>query len=112
MANPMKGEALVKIAAGEFTLAFTLGACIAIEDRFEGKSFNQVLQEMQDNQDVRIMLAVIWGGLQKHHKMSMEEVGELVNMVELAEWGEAIGKAMSDPEAATTGNPQKAAKAA
>ena len=112
MANPMKGEALVQIEAGEYTLAFTLGACVAIEDRFEGKSFNDILGDMQAKQDIRIMLAVIWGGLQKHHKLSIEEVGELVNMAEMGAWGEAIGKAMSDPEAEKAANPRKAAKAA
>ena len=112
MANPMKGEALVKVGAGEFTLAFTLGACIAIEDRFDGKSFNEVLADMQAKQDLRIMLAVIWAGLQKHHKLSLEETGELVNMAEAEAWGDAIGRALSDPEAEAPKNPRKAKSAA
>lgn len=108
MANPMKGEALVRVAAGEYTLAFTLGACIALEDHFEGKSFQEILTEMQAKQDLRIMLAVVWVGLKKHHKLSLDEVGDLVNMAEAAAWGDAIGRALNDPEAEEAQNPRKA----
>lgn len=108
MANPMKGEALVKVAAGEFTLAFTLGACIAIEDHFGGRPFGEILTDMHAKQDLRTMLVVVWAALKKHHGLTLDEVGDLVNMAEAVAWGEGIGKALNDPEAEAPQNPRKA----
>lgn len=108
MANPMKGEAIVHVEAGEFTLAYTLGACIAIQDQCDGKPFQQVLAELEKTQDLKIMCIVIWAGLRKHHNLSLDEVGELINLPEAPLWGQAVGRAINDPEAAKGQNPRKA----
>lgn len=96
MANPIKGEALVQVEAGEFTLAMTLGACAAIEGQFEGRTLNEILGELDgDNPNITVMLTVIWAGLKKHHNLSFDAVGDLVSMGEIAIWGGAIGRAMA-----------------
>jgi len=108
MANPMKGESIVQVEAGDFTLAYTLGACIAIQDQCGGKPFQQVLADMEKTQDLKLMRIVIWAGLLKHHKLSIEEAGDLIALSEASRWGAAVGRAINDPEAGKAQNPRKA----
>ena len=110
MANPMKGEAVVRVEAGEFTLAYTLGAAIAIEAEFNGKPLGEILAGMQERQDATSMLRVIWAGLRKHHNLDLDHVAEIVTIAEMSVWSEAIGRALSDPEPDTgeRSRPQKA----
>lgn len=109
MANPMKGEALVKVDAGEFTLAFTLGTAVAIQRDFGGKAIGAVIAQMQEEQDIEAMLTVLWACLKKHHNFSKEEVADLVTLQEISVWSEALAAAMSDPDAKEGGaRPPKA----
>lgn len=111
MANPKKGEAVATVAAGAFTLAFDLGACAAIEGAMGGKPFQDVLAQLDsETPSVTALLTVLWAGLQKHHKLSREDVGHLVSMDELGIWGEAIGQAFETgtPEAPASTRPQSA----
>jgi hypothetical protein len=113
MTNPVNGEVTVKVEAGEFTLAFTLGACAAIEGEFDGRSLSAILDDIQGEEPkVATVLVVLWAALRKHHKLSRDEVGDLVNISELPLWGEAIGKAFAgaQPEAKEK-HPTKAAPA-
>lgn len=113
MAVPMKGESLVKVEAGEFTLAFTLGACAAIEGQFEGRGLNSILKDIEgEGAKTSTLLVVIWAGLKKHHSLTLEEVGNIVTMQDMPLWGVAIGEAMGGGSMEATGpaNPQKAAK--
>lgn len=113
MANPFKGEALVHVGAGEFTLAYTLGACAAIEGQFDGKPLNDVLASLQTDggqPPARTMQIVIWAGLKKHHQMSIDEVGDLISIHEMDRWSDGLIRAFSlaQPEGAPKGNPRKA----
>lgn len=108
MANPLKGEALVKVEAGEFTLAFDLGACVAIEKQ-GGKPLQEVLAQLDvEHPPVEILLVVIWAGLKKHHKLTMEDVGHLVALHEMEQWGIGIGKAFHQGEAKGNERPRRA----
>lgn len=114
MAIPMKGEHTVTVGAGEFTLAFTLGACAAIEGQFEGRGLQSILADVQgDDPKVTTLLVIIWAGLKKHHNLTLDEVGDLVTMEEAPLWGEAIAKGLASgsSEARGEANPRKAAKA-
>ena len=124
MAIPMKGEHTVTVGAGEFTLAFTLGACAAIEGQFppyvdeDGKErmrgLKSILADVQgDDPKVTTLLIIIWAGLKKHHGLTLDEVGDLVTMEEAPLWGEAIAKGLASgsSEARGEANPRKAAKA-
>lgn len=98
MANPLKGEALVTIEAGEFTLAYDLGACSAIEAAMGGKPLQEILGKLEaETPPVSVLLVVIWAGLKKHHKLSQDDVGHLVSLHEMEQWGLAIGRAFATP---------------
>lgn len=114
MSIPMKGEHTVRIETGEFTLAFTLGACAAIEGHYEGRGLQSILSDLQgDDPKVTTLLVVIWAGLKKHHNLSLDEVGDIVTMEDAPIWGEAISKGMASgsAEAKDSARPRKAAKA-
>jgi hypothetical protein len=118
MAIPMKGESVVRVEGGEYTLAFTLGACAAIEGHYEGRGLQSILSDLEGNDPkISTLLVVIWAGLKKHHNLSLDEVGDIVSMDEAEAWGEAIGKAFAAGSAAPAkgdaqkGNPRRAAKA-
>lgn len=99
MANPLKGEALVKVDAGEFTLAFTLGTAVTIQRDFDGKPITEVISAMQQNHDIEALLTVLWACLKKHHNLSKDEVADVVTLQEISVWSEALAAAMSDPDA-------------
>lgn len=109
MANPMKGEAIARVEAGEFTLAYTLGACRAFQGE-AGMQINKALASLnEDNPDLDLYLILIWAGLKKHHQMTVDEVGDLVTMAEAEVWGEAISRCFpADEEAPGSARPQKA----
>lgn len=108
--NPVNGEVTVSVASGEFTLAFTLGACAAIEGAFEGRALGDILADIQgDSPKISTVLVVLWAALRKHHKLSRDEVGDLVDIGELALWGAAIGKAFGGSQPAAETRPTKAA---
>lgn len=112
MANPVNGEVTVAVAAGEFTLAFTLGACAAIEGEFDGRRLGDILADIQgDAPRIATLLVILWAALRKHHKLSRDEVGELVNISEINIWGTAIGQAFAgaQPERDSAARPPKAA---
>jgi hypothetical protein len=111
MSNPIKGEVVVRVEAGEFTLAFNLGALAAIEGEFPGQSFQDVLGTLDvDQPRLSTLLSVLWAGLKTHHNMTKDEVGALVSIDELPIWGEAIGNAFAAgaPAAKSTARPRKA----
>jgi hypothetical protein len=110
MANPMKGEALVRVSTGEFTLAYNFAAAAMIEAEF-GKPLGKVMIELQESQSVTDMMKVIWAGLKKHHGLSLDEVGDIVTMAEADQWGEAMGRAMANPDAASEGKQARPPKA-
>lgn len=114
MANPIKGEVTVRVEAGEYTLAFNLGALAAIEGEFPGQSFQDVLGGLDVEQPrVSTLLSVLWAGLKTHHNFTKDEVGALVSIDELPIWGEAIGNAFAAgaPAAKSAARPPKARQA-
>lgn len=114
MANALKGEAIVKVEAGEFTLAYDLGALVAIEGE-TGKSLQDALNELDgDSPKVSTMLVVLWAGLKKHHNFTQDEAGHVVSLEELEIWGAALGAlfAAAGKGAKPGTRPRKAAKTA
>lgn len=113
MANPMKGEAVVKVSTGEFVLAFDLAACIALEAEFDGRPFQEILSGLTDPKAQSADLAkVIRVALLKHHNLSTEEVTRIVMVPELKNWGTAIGLAFNGGMPDRRGDPQPAPPAA
>lgn len=113
MANPMRAEAQVAIAAGTFTLAYSLNALSAIKAARPDVPLNDLLAGLEGKgaDAVDDIALVIWAGLLKHHNgMSLEDVGELVEVSDLPAWSAAIGAAMGGgaPEAKPASGPRKA----
>jgi hypothetical protein len=113
LTNPINGEVTVTSAAGDYTLAFTLGACAAIEGEFDGRALDDILKDIQgQSPKISTMLVILWAALRKHHKLSKEEVGDLVTIDELGKWGQAIGKAFAGAQPkANSARPRKATAA-
>lgn len=113
MANPIKGEVLVVVEDGQYTLAYTLGACAAIEGQFAGRKLQDILGDLEgDNPKIGVMQVVIWAGLQKHHgDVTLKGAGDLVALHEMSIWGDALGKAfgLAQPEVKGKKRPQAAA---
>ncbi|WP_325487803.1 hypothetical protein [Pelagibacterium sp.] len=108
----MKAEHIVKVEAGEFTLAYNLRACAMIEGQFPGRGLQSILNDLSgDDPKMGTLEVVIWAGLTKHHAISRDEAGELVQLNEIGEWVQAIGAAMGGGQADKVDRPQKAAKA-
>lgn len=110
MTAPNRGEAIVRVASGEYTLAFTLGACRAIEQETD-KPIGEVLGAIVGNTtDLYLLQVLIWAGLRKHHNLTLDEVGDLVNMFEAKVWGTAITNAFAGAatEDKPDANPPKA----
>ena len=93
--NP-RGEAVVKIDGGEYTLAYTIGACSAIEQAFPGKALNAILADLgtEEAPKMHAIQVVVWAGLRKHHNLSLEAVGDLIGMHEIGLWVEGMNGAM------------------
>lgn len=111
MANPINGEVSVTVSAGTFTLAFTLGACAAIEGASGGRPLNEVLAELNgDGAKFETVTTVLWAALRKHHNLTRDEVGDLVTLAEMPAWSAAMTEAFaaSQPEATGKERPRKA----
>jgi len=107
----MKGE--VGFTAGDmaYTLAFTINALCALEDRL-GIGVAEVGAQMGENMRISTLRTVFWAGLQAHHDATEEQAGDIITQVGAGEAGQLIAKAFAAafPEAAKgTGRPQKAA---
>lgn len=112
MAVPMKAEHLVRVEAGEFTLAYNLRACAAIEGQFPGRGLQSILNDLGgDDPKMATLEVMIWAGLKKHHDLSIEDAGQLVEISEVGAWVEAIGAAMGGGQTDKDERPRKAAKA-
>ncbi|UJW87960.1 hypothetical protein [Devosia sp. SL43] len=95
MTNPLKGEGLARIEAGEYTLAFTLGACVAIETHFDGKPLQDITAELSgETVNLSVLLVVLWALLRKHHGLTLQEVEDLVTITEIPIWSEALTTSM------------------
>lgn len=112
MAVPMKAEHVVKIEAGEYTLAYNLRACAMIEGQFPGRGLQSILNDLSgDDPKMGTLEVVIWAGLKRHHGLALEEAGDLVEISEVGVWVEAITAAMGGGQNESADRPRKAAKA-
>ena len=109
MANRVKGEVAFKLGGKEYTMVFNHGALVELEDKLD-MGIVAITTEMQrwskEPQRVRLKWVglLMWAGLLKHHNMTVEQVGELldvasaegVNLMEII--GDSMGKAYGETE--------------
>ena len=78
MANPARGETQIRIGRRDYTLAYDLNVLCEIEAAL-GDPMADVAGRLEAKRaGVRDLRALLWGGLQRHHPMPIEQVGELL----------------------------------
>jgi len=109
MANRVRGEVAFKLGGKEYTMVYNHGALVELEDKLD-RGIVAITSEMQrwakEPERVRLKWVglLIWAGLLKHHNMTVEQAGELldvasaegVNLMEII--GDAMSKAYGDIE--------------
>lgn len=90
MANPHRGEVALKAGDTAYTLTFTINAVCELEGAL-GKGVSEIVSDMSRVSTVR---AVLWAGLRHHHKVTLEEAGDIMHAAGAAATAQAINKAM------------------
>lgn len=92
MANPARGEVAFKVADAEYTLKFSTNAICELEERLD-KGLNVIVANMERLTTVR---ALLWAGLRaRHPEVSIQQAGEMIDRIGMAEATEVIGKALT-----------------
>lgn len=106
MANPVKGEAQL----GDYTLAFNYGTFCALEGK-TGKKVPLLMQAVQEGLGFSELRDFVWAGLQKHHKMTEDEVEAFLDDVGFEAAATAVAKGITShfgEQRAKGKNPPKA----
>lgn len=91
MANPHRGEISLKAGDKAYTICFTINSVCELEDRL-GKSVGEIVGDMGR---ISVVRAVLWAGLLHHHKVSLEQAGEIMHEAGAAATAQAINAAMA-----------------
>lgn len=79
MANPHRGEVELKAGDKTYTLVYTINSLCELEKTTE-KSVDEVLSEINSgNPRLLAIRDLFWAGLLKHHKMTVNEAGEVMD---------------------------------
>lgn len=84
----MKGEATI----GEYRLAYDFNAMCMAEEIIG--PLGQAVQTMTEGSLLHVR-ALFWAGLQKNHKMSIEEAGEVIQSLGIMPVSTAVGEAIT-----------------
>jgi hypothetical protein len=118
MANPLKGESRLEIGNVIYTLVFSIGTIISIEEKL-GKGFPRIISEMTDPERMSFtaLRAMLWAALrEKHKEITLEDAGDMI--IGCGGYGVALGKVLDAFRAAfpssdeTDENPQEPSQAA
>lgn len=90
MANPHRGEVALTAGGKVYTLTFDINAVCELEEAL-GKGVSEIVSDMSRVSTVR---AVLWAGLRHHHKVTLEEAGDIMHTAGAAATAQAINKAM------------------
>ncbi|AHE55536.1 hypothetical protein [Sphingomonas sanxanigenens] len=119
MANPLKGEATLKIGEGddaeELTIVIDINALIEAEDA-SGLDLDQLLDGLQRGRSLKVQRALLWAGLQAKHPCSIGWAGNIISLATPGSVHEALTRAVigafppapTEPKAKKA-NPRKAA---
>ncbi len=102
MANPLRGEVEMKAGDKSYTLAFTINSVCELEAKLD-KPLTDIVAGMGR---ISVVRAVLWAGLLHHHKMTLEEAGDVMHQAGAGVAAQAINAALSQafpqPEAGAT----------
>jgi hypothetical protein len=91
MANPNRGEVELKAGDKTYTLAFTINSVCELETMLD-KSVGEVVADMGR---VSVVRAVLWAGLRHHHKVDLEQAGQIMHEAGAAVTAQAINQALA-----------------
>lgn len=96
MKNSIKGIRTFTVNEQEYTLFFNMNTLVALEEE-TGMTVPQIANQMQEQEKIsfKFLRSLLWAGLLKHHKVSVEEAGELLSEGELTEIIQQVGEAFS-----------------
>lgn len=96
MKNHIKGIRTFQVSEKEYTLFFNMNTLVALEEE-TGLTVPQIAKQMQEQEKIsfKFLRALLWSGLLKNHKMSVEEAGELLSEGDLTEIIQQVGEAFS-----------------
>jgi len=106
MANRERGEIDQTIDGTTYTYVITTEAMVQLEDLFSTPdrevTFQDVIERVNKG-SIKYQRALVWAGLLKYHKLTLKEVGELIDRVgglgELAvKMQSALSATTPDPE--------------
>lgn len=80
MANPFKGEVSFDALGKTFTMRLGVNARALVEERM-GIAWTALMARPAAKWRERDAIVIMWAGLFQHHKMTEEEVGDLIDQV-------------------------------
>lgn len=113
MANPNKGEALLKVGEVEYTLVFDINNLCSVEGLLD-KTIGEIFEQIDS---LRVIRALIWGGLRtKHPEVTLEQAGAIVETIggagaALDLLGQGLTGAMPEAKEGNGSRPRKGAGA-
>jgi hypothetical protein len=114
MANPHRGEVVLRVGSGsgmtEYTIKLGHNAFACLEGEL-GATPAQ-LELMLKEPTITLVRAILWAGLRKHHpEINIEMAGEIIDEVGAEAVADVIGRALSSSAlvkgAKKTANPRK-----
>lgn len=107
MGNPYKGEVSFDAMGKTFTMRLGTNARALVEERM-GTSWNALMLRPAAEWRERDAIIIMWAGLYQHHKMTEEEVGDLIDEIGPEEVSRITIKAfgLANPKEAPGGNPR------
>lgn len=96
MKNQIKGTRTITSGEQEYTVFFNMNTLVLLEEEL-GMTVPQITQQMQGENQIsfKFLRSLLWAGLQKHHKVSVEEAGEILSDGDLNEIITQVGQAFS-----------------
>lgn len=93
--NPLRGETSVEIAGQSYRLVFDVSAFIFAQQA-TGKGMEALVDSFTNAaDDLLILRALFWAGLQRHHARSIGEVDDLMSDAGLAKTRAAVSSALA-----------------
>lgn len=92
MANPQKGEVSFDALGRTFTMRLGTNARALVEGK-TGVSWASLMKRPEEEWRERDAIIIMWAGLYQHHKLTEEEVGDLMDEVGSAEVSRLLLKA-------------------
>jgi Phage tail tube protein, GTA-gp10 len=114
MANEHRGEVDFKVGSQVYTLRLTVNALCELEGLLQMKApdvIGKLLSSFETGAiEFHILRAILWAGLSQYHKMTLEQVGDVIDEAGLKHAVAGVGKLIiatfPSPDTAKGANPE------